>query len=51
LQDRWGAFAATGVFEGPAYEPGVDPYVELDVPIGAGEGLRTPQCDFWDDLF
>ncbi|NVB37430.1 carboxylesterase family protein [Pseudenhygromyxa sp. WMMC2535] len=47
LQDAWGAFAAGEDFPGPVYQAGVDPYLELDVPTGEGQGLRTQQCDFW----
>lgn len=49
MQARWVEFAATGVFEGPAYD-GTDPYLDLDDPITEGAGLRTEQCDFWDAL-
>ncbi|MEW6338865.1 MAG: carboxylesterase family protein [Acidobacteriota bacterium] len=52
----WRALAATGSpspAEGPIWPPaeaGADPYLDLGVPIEAGEGVRTAQCDFWESL-
>lgn len=52
----WRALAAAGSpspAEGPMWpraEAATDPYLRLDVPIEAGEGVRTAQCDFWDSL-
>jgi para-nitrobenzyl esterase len=50
----WRSLAATGS-PSPALGPlwpragtATDPYLRLDVPIEAGEGVRTAQCDFWD---
>jgi len=34
----------------PAYHPRTDPYLRLESPVTAGEGVRTEQCDFWDRL-
>lgn len=34
----------------PQYAAGDDPYLLLDAPVAAGDGVRTPQCDFWDGL-
>lgn len=50
----WGHFAATGDPNGeglpvwPVYEPASDPYLQLDTPVTAGAGIRSAQCDFWD---
>jgi para-nitrobenzyl esterase len=48
LQQAWSEFATIGGFPGPIYEVGPDPYLELDVPGSQGMGLRSEQCDFWD---
>ncbi len=52
----WTSFAANGD-PGPAQgvpwpqaASGDDPYLLLDVPVTAGDGVRTEQCDFWDVL-
>jgi para-nitrobenzyl esterase len=62
LQDAilhyWTAFAATGDPQmggsanvpWPAYVPGVDPYLELNIPLQAGHGVRTGKCNFWERL-
>ena len=48
MQQAWSEVAAGAGFPGPSYEIGVDPYRDIDVPNGEGAGLRTAQCDFWD---
>jgi para-nitrobenzyl esterase len=56
IQGAWARLAAAGDPNGagalswPAYVPATDPYLDLDVPITTGEGVRTQQCDFWDAL-
>lgn len=55
LGDAWATFARTGdpstaALPWPAYAVDLDPYMGLDVPSLAGEGVRTAQCDFWDGL-
>jgi len=34
----------------PQAASGGDSYLLLDVPVTAGDGVRTSQCDFWDGL-
>lgn len=34
----------------PVYTPTFDPFLELTTPPTAGQGVRTPQCNFWDSL-
>lgn len=51
----WVRFAESGDPAGgglawPRYDAATDPYVRFDTPIGAGQGLRAPQCDFWDGV-
>jgi para-nitrobenzyl esterase len=52
----WSSLAATGdpgAVQGiawPRYTSGDDPYLRLDVPVVAGDGVRSSQCDFWDSL-
>ncbi|MEP0774302.1 MAG: carboxylesterase family protein, partial [Acidobacteriota bacterium] len=52
----WRALAAHGnpsPVAGPAwpeYDPVTDPFLELTTPPAPGQGVRTPQCDFWDTL-
>ena len=52
----WASFAANGdpgPVQGvpwPQAASGDDPYLLLDVPVTAGDGVRTEQCDFWDVL-
>ncbi len=52
----WTSFAATGVPSipeppsWPSYEPGQDLFMELDIPIETGNGIRTEKCDFWDSI-
>ena len=54
MQAAWSSFAATGspmtTPAWPAYAVGTDPYLSLDVPSVAGQGVRTVQCDFWQSL-
>jgi para-nitrobenzyl esterase len=51
LQYRLGALGFISV---PALDAtraeGDDPFLLLDVPVASGDGVRTPQCDFWDSL-
>jgi para-nitrobenzyl esterase len=50
----WTRFAATGDPNGggapawPAYDPTIDPYLQLDETTAAAAGDRTAFCDFWD---
>ncbi len=52
----WAMLAGSGrpgAVEGvpwPQYATGDDPFLMLDVPVSAQDGVRTEQCDFWDDL-
>jgi para-nitrobenzyl esterase len=52
----WKAFAETGDPNGTGqlqwapYVSANDNYLRLDTPISAGQGLRTTQCDLWDQL-
>ena len=52
----WRSLAATGDPGAPAsvpwprYDGATDSYLGLDDPIAQGAGVRTAQCDFWDDL-
>jgi carboxylesterase type B len=55
LGEAWTRFARTGdpstaALAWPGYAIDADPYAGLDVPATTGEGVRTAQCDFWDDL-
>ncbi len=52
----WASLAADGdpgVVQGvgwPQAASGDDPHLRLDVPVSAGDGVRTEQCDFWDSI-
>lgn len=52
----WRRFADTGDPNGgsdpvwPAYGSGSDLYLELSAAPLAGNGIRTDQCDFWDEV-
>ena len=52
----WTSLAANGnpgVVQGvpwPQAASGDDPYLRLDVPVSAGDGVRNEQCDFWDGI-
>ncbi len=52
----WASLAAhgdPGAVQGvpwPQAASGDDPFLLLDVPVTAGDGVRTSQCDFWDGL-
>lgn len=53
MMGYWGSFAAKGdpnsqLPTWPKYDAAVDSNVVLDSPISSGEGVRTPQCDFWE---
>jgi len=56
MQGYWGRFAATGDPGGggdpswPEYDGERDRALVLDTPIGTRDGIRRPQCDFWDSL-
>lgn len=55
LQSAWARFAASGDPSGdgldwPVYVGATDDHAVLDAPPGAGQLLRSAQCDFWDDL-
>ena len=56
IQGYWSRLAATGDPNGegavawPTYDVATDPFLQLDDPVAAGEGVRTRQCDFWDSL-
>ena len=56
IQGYWSRLAATGDPNGegavawPTYDAASDPFLQLDDPVAAGEGVRTRQCDFWDSL-
>ncbi len=56
IEGYWTRLAATGDPNGgadpqwPAYVAATDPYLTLETPITAGQGVRTQQCDFWDSL-
>lgn len=56
ILELWTSFAVNGVpsaeggVEWPVYDPDLDPYLELDAPLTAGNGVRTEKCDFWDSL-
>ena len=52
----WSRFAETGDPNGkgavvwPEATAGADGYLDLNVTIAAGDGVRTAQCVFWDSL-
>ncbi len=52
----WASLAASGDpgadsgIAWPVYAPDSDPYLEIGATIGAGVGVRTDKCDFWDGL-
>jgi para-nitrobenzyl esterase len=52
----WTRFAATGdpngasAAEWPRFDPATDTHIILGTPVGAGAGIRTAQCDFWEEL-
>jgi para-nitrobenzyl esterase len=52
----WSSLASTGTPNGggavdwPAYDASTDPYLGLDDTIAAGTGVRTANCDFWDQV-
>ena len=53
MQGLWSSFAAGALLSDPVwseYDPKTDPYLLLEDPVGAGQGVRTEQCDFWDAL-
>jgi para-nitrobenzyl esterase len=55
LGEAWTTFARTGdpstaALAWPSYASGDDPFAALDLPPASGDGVRTEQCDFWDDL-
>lgn len=51
MQGLWSSFAAGALSSDPAwpeYDVRTDSYLRLEVPVTAGEGVRTSQCDFWE---
>jgi para-nitrobenzyl esterase len=56
IDGYWGSFGRTGHPNGdgrvhwPRFEPEADRYLQLDSTIVAGTGVRTADCDFWDQL-
>lgn len=56
IMGYWGRLAATGDPNGagavtwPKYDMLKDPHLILDDPISAGEGVRTAQCDAWEQI-
>lgn len=53
MQGLWSSFAAGGLRSDPTwpiYDPQTDPYLQLEDPLTAGQGVRTAQCDFWEQL-
>jgi para-nitrobenzyl esterase len=56
MMGYWGRFGATGDPNGagaivwPKYDPAKDTYVRFDSPIASGEGVRTAQCDAWEQI-
>ncbi|HTR50797.1 MAG TPA: carboxylesterase family protein, partial [Kofleriaceae bacterium] len=56
MQAYWIAFAkdndpnGSGGTPWPAYDASSDPYQDLDVTISSATGLKTANCDFWDQL-
>jgi para-nitrobenzyl esterase len=56
IDSAWAGMATNGApDEGasvgwPKYDASTDPYVQLDDSITTGEGVRTTQCDFWDQV-
>ena len=41
---------APGAVTWPLYDATTDPFLQLDDTIVAGTGVRTTQCDFWDQI-
>ncbi len=53
MQGLWSSFAAGALQSDPVwpvYDPQTDSYLLLEDPVSAGEGVRTAQCDFWEQL-
>lgn len=54
MQALWSSFAANAVpsFDPawPAYDVDGDPYLRIASPVTADAGVRTQQCDFWDQF-
>jgi len=56
MMGYWGRFGATGDPNGagavvwPKYEMVKDTHIVLDSPITSGEGVRTAQCDAWEQI-
>jgi para-nitrobenzyl esterase len=55
LGGAWARLADAGDPSGggltwPLYQVNSDPYALLDAPPSAGEGVRTAECDLWDQL-
>ncbi len=45
-----GAPAAESAPAWPVYDPTLDSTLVLDAPVAVTDGVRTTECDFWDDL-
>lgn len=53
MQGLWSSFAAGALRSEPAwpeYDARTDSYLQLEAPVSAGEGVRTSQCDFWEEF-
>jgi para-nitrobenzyl esterase len=56
LLGYWTRFARAGDPNGggaaswPKYAPAADPHLDLDIPLGTGQGASRTQCDLWDEL-
>lgn len=56
MMGYWGRFGATGDPNGsgavpwPKYDAAKDSYLGLDSTITSGEGVRTAQCDAWEQI-
>ncbi len=53
MQGLWSSFAAGALQSDPVwplYDPQTDSYLLLEDPVTAREGVRTAQCDFWEQL-
>lgn len=56
LGGYWARFASgdpngAGAPHWPEFDPVSDAFLQLDVEIVAGEGIRTAKCDFWDTIY
>jgi para-nitrobenzyl esterase len=55
FQDTWSHFARTGtappLWKGKSYDAQRDNYVIFNTSMSEEAGLRTEQCDFWDEKY